>query len=439
MIISLGRFFLAVFIAVSVSSCGAYMLDSAQYDLRDSFASGDYASTASLMESLEQKGVYASKDEVLLNLEKGSAYHFSGNYEASNLHFEQAELEIEDLYTKSVTRALKSFLVNDTQLAYDGEDYEDVYLNVFKALNYIHLGDLEGALVETRRISYKLDQINTKYGGLVETLSKADTTSTGSEKWTPGKSNIQNSTLGYYLSTILYAKTNKPDDARIAHQNLLKAHREQTSYFNYDRFQPRQFDQLTDPNAYNVLIKAFSGRSPMKVQDDSRIYLDESDTYIKFSFPVLLSYQSEVRSVAVSVNGTTYDELTTIEHLDEVAGEVYKVKEPIIIARTIVRATIKALAANRAGSKISEKNEGLGSLVSFLGKLAQETTEKADLRGWQTMPGTSHALVLNLPEGVHTVQIEYLDGRGRVVFSDEQEIEVQNTNALKLVESIYWN
>ncbi|MCR9131918.1 MAG: hypothetical protein NXI08_05075 [bacterium] len=437
--LSLGRFFLIILLGISMSSCGAYMLDSAQYDLRDSFAQGDFASTASLMESLDKKGVYASKDKVLLHLEKGSAYHFSGDYKASNTHFERAEFEIEDLYTKSITRALRSFVINDNQLAYDGEDYEDVYLNVFKALNYMHLGDLDGALVESRRISFKLDQINTKYNGLAETLSKADTTRTGSDKWNPGKSNIRNSALGYYLSTILYTKTNKPDDARIAHQNLLKAYQEQSDFFNYRRNQPEQFDQLTDPQSYNVLIKAFSGRSPLKVQDDSRIYFEEADTYLKFSFPVLLKYESEVSSVKVSVNGTSYNKLTTIEHLDKVAGEVYKVKEPIIIARTIVRASLKALAANRAGSKISEKNEGLGSLVSFLGKLAQETTEKADLRGWQTMPGTSHAMVLNLPEGVHTVQIEYLDRRGRTVFSEQQEVEITGTESLKLVESIYWN
>ncbi|MBO6793674.1 MAG: hypothetical protein JJ895_07175 [Balneolaceae bacterium] len=439
MSISLGRFFLVIIFAALASSCGAYLLDSAQNDLRDSFASGDFESTSAMMESLEKKGVYTEKDAVLLNLEKGSAYHFSGDYSASNSYFEQAEFNIEDLYTKSISRALKSFLVNDNQLSYDGEDYEDVYLNVFKALNYIHLEDFEGALVETRRISYKLDQINTKYRGLVETLSKADTTNTGSDKWSTGKSNIQNSTLGYYLATILYAKTNKPDDARISYQNLLKAHQEQSSYFLLDAYDYQKFDKLTNPDAYNVLIKAFSGRSPMKVQDDSRIYFEDSDTYIKFSFPVLLKYQSEVYSVSVSVNGTTQEELATIEHLDKVAGEVYKVKEPLIIARTMVRATLKSLASNRASNKVSEKNEGLGSLLNFLGKLAQETTEKADLRGWQTMPGTSHATVLSLPAGVHSVRIDYLDRRGKVLFFEEQEIEVTENDALKLVESIYWN
>ncbi len=439
MSISLGRFFLVIIFAVLASSCGAYLLDSAQYDLRDSFASGDFESTSALMESLEKKKVYTEKDAVLLNLEKGSANHFSGHYKASNSYFEQAEINIEDLFTKSISRALKSFLVNDNQLAYDGEDYEDVYLNVFKTLNYMHLGDLEGALVESRRISYKLDQINTKYRGLVETLSKADTTNTGADKWATGTSNIQNSTLGYYLSTILYAKTNKPDDARIAHQNLLKAHYEQSSFFNYDAFDHHKFDHLTDPNSYNVLVKAFSGRSPMKVQDDNRIYFEDSDTYIKISFPVLLNYQSKVHSVTVSVNGTSSQELDTIEHLDLVAAEVFKVKEPIIIARTLVRATLKSLASNRASKKVSEKNEGLGSLVNFLGKLAQETTEKADLRGWQTMPGTSHAMVLNLPEGVHSIRIDYLDRRGKVLFFEEQELEITNTDALKLVESIYWN
>lgn len=62
----------------------------------------------------------------------------------------------------------------------------------------------------------------------------------------------------------------------------------------------------------------------MKVQDDSRIYFEEADTYLKFSFPVLLKYESEVSSVKVSVNGTSYNKLTTIEHLDKVAGKFIK-------------------------------------------------------------------------------------------------------------------
>ena len=197
---------LYLIIILLVISCGAYVLDSAQYNLRTSFASGDYDKTVELLNNFESSEVYEEKDAVLLDLEMGTAHHFARNYAQSNQNFESAEYEIEDLYTKSVSRAIKSFLVNDTILAYDGEDYEDIYLNAFKALNYIHLGDLDAALIESRRISYKLSQLNIKYKDIVTALSEADTTKVDTDKWKTGETNIQNSSMGHFLSTILYSK-----------------------------------------------------------------------------------------------------------------------------------------------------------------------------------------------------------------------------------------
>lgn len=424
---------------ILISGCAAYILDSAQIDLRNSFAVGDFQGTAELVNSYQLNGVYEGKDAVLVNLELGSANHFAGNYRESNQHFQNAEYEIEDLYTKSITRAIQSFLVNDNVLSYDGEDYEDVYLNAFKTLNYMHMGDLESALVESRRISYKLSQLNVKYNDIVEALAKADTSKIEQGKWKTGETNIQNSAMGHYLSTILYTKTGKIDDARISYNNLIKAYEDQPTGGRDNTPTPRELTKLMNPDAYNVLVKVFTGRSPSKSQNDTRLYFEEIDTYLKFSLPELDLYQSTVSKIQVSVNGENPTQLHTVEHLDLVAREVYKVKEPIIYARTIVRASLKAIAANAASKEIEEENEALGKAFNFLGKLAQEATEKADLRSWQTMPGKSHALVLNLPEGNHTISIEYLNSLGTVIHTEIQDIEVSASDNLKIIESIYWN
>ncbi len=422
-----------------ISGCGAYMLDSAQSELRASFAAGDFVGTVDLVNDFQSTGVYEGKDAVLMNLEMGSANHFAGNYQESNYYFEEAEYEIEDLYTKSVTRAIKSFIVNDNVLEYDGEDYEDVYLNAFKALNYIHLGDLEAALVESRRISYKLGQLNLKYNDLISALAEADTSEINENNWRSGETNIQNSAMGHYLSTILYAKSGKPDDARISLNNLFKSYNDQPSLARDNTPSPSELSNLTNPASYNVLIKAFSGRSPSKIQNDIRIYADEIDTYIKFSLPELEMYESIVSSIQVQVNSQEPKELYTIEHMDIVAKEVYQVKEPIIYARTVLRALLKTIATNATASEVKKENEALGELIGFIGKLAQEGTEKADLRSWQTMPGKSHATVLNLPEGNHLIEIQYLSRTGRILYSDVHELEIGSFRDLSLVESIYWN
>lgn len=422
-----------------ITGCGAYQLDNAQTEIRTSFASNDYTKTAELIKSFEDQNVYKEKDQVLLNLEHGLVNHFAANYRESSNYFTQAEHQIEDLFTKSVSRAVQSFVVNDNSLAYDGEDYEDIYLNVFKGLNYIHLNDLDGALVEVRRVSYKLSQLNEKYNGLVESLSQRDTTSTDSDKWKTGKTNFTNSALGHYLSTILFAKTNKPDNARIEYENLMKAYEEQSSIYKFDRPSEEELQQLTRPDSYNVLVQAFAGRAPTKKQVDTRIYHEETDTYLKFSLPELEIYPTQVSSITIKIDGGQAIPLQLIEEMDEVAKEVYKVKEPIIYARTIVRVALKALAANRATKAAENQDAALGAVVNILGKVAQETSEKADLRSWQTMPGKAYAIVLDLPAGEHTVQVQYYNIAGMVIYQDQQSVNISSGQPLELIESIYWN
>lgn len=415
------------------------MLDNAQLDLRNSFATGDYNNTAQLIDDFRANEVYKSKDEVLLYLEQGTINHFAGNYSQSSSYFSTAEDRIDDLFTKSISRALQSFIVNDNSLAYDGEDYEDIYINVFKSLNYIHLNELESALVEARRVSYKLEQLNTKYHGLVEALSKADTTSTDQDKWKTGKSNIQNSSLGHYLSAVLFAKTNKPDDARIEQENLLKAYQDQKTVYNFQTPSREELDIITQPENYNVLVNIFSGRAPSKAQNDFRLYLEESDTYLKLSVPTLQIYQSQVRSVEIVVNGENSFYIPLIEEMDLVAKEVYKVKEPIIYARAMVRTFLKAVAANKVKKEAAKKDETLGMLMNAFGKIAQETTEKADLRSWQTMPGKAYASVLQLPPGEHSVNINYYNRAGFLLHTETKTLNLSGNENLTLIESIYWN
>ncbi len=420
-----------------LTSCSAYKLDSAQASLRTSFASRNYSGSVALLDKMESARVYKNKDAVLLNLEQGTANHFAGNYHQSNRHFTRAEDHIDFLFSKSISRAIKSFINNDNTLDYNGEDYEDIYLNIFKALNYIHLDNLESALVEARRIAFKLTQLNIKYNGLAEALSKADTT--GHASWEPGKTNVRNSAYGHYLATILYAKTNKPDDARIEYEKLLKAFEDQSSIYTFSPPERSRLQAITQPERYNVLVNCFSGRSLQKVQNDVRLYLDEADLYLKFSLPSLEMYETQVQKVEVVINDTLRKRVDLIEEMDIVARDVYRVKQPIIYARTMVRALLKATGTNALSRQLGKKDETLGSLSNLLGKIGQEVTEKADLRGWQTLPGKAYVTVLNLPPGQHNLTINYFSSGNRILFSESRLLEVTGRHSLELVESLYWN
>jgi hypothetical protein len=94
-----------------------------------------------------QKTVYTTKEAVLFHLDQGVIEHYARFWENSSQDLEIGERLIEDAFTKSVSQEVSSFIINDTSKDYAGEDYEDLYINVFNALNYYHRDDLEDALV----------------------------------------------------------------------------------------------------------------------------------------------------------------------------------------------------------------------------------------------------------------------------------------------------
>lgn len=421
-----------------LGGCAAYRLDRAQDGLRSSFASHDFQKTVKLLQKYEKEEIYKQRDHVLFNLEMGMAQHFNRHYDSSSVHLNKAEDRMEQLYTKSVSRGVQAFLLtNDNTLEYDGEDYEDIYLNVFKSLNFIHQNNLEAALVEARRISFKLSQLEIKYKGMAKALQNADTL--GRQEWKAGKINVQNSALGHYLSSILYAKSGRPDDARIAYQNLQEAFDEQPGIYSFRKRDTKSLQKIRDPQAYNLLLTAFAGRAPIKRQQDVRTYLHEEDLYLKFSLPSLHLYRSKVQRVRAVIDDTLVVPVPLLEEMDIVAREIYKAKEPIIYARAFARSFVKAAGVATASNAIEEENEDLGLLANIFGKIGQEVSEKADLRSWQTLPGKAYANVVRLEPGRHKLRMEYLDRNGQLLYSGETEMHIRRDESLELFETLYWN
>lgn len=424
---------------ILLSGCHAYVLDDAQHDLRSSFTSGNYQESSQLLQEFEHKEVYKSKDAVLKNLEAGLIHHFAGNFHSSSVFFDNAELLIDDAYTKSISRGFKAMLVNDNTLVYDGEPYEDIYLNAFKSLNYVHQNNWEAALVETRRMAYKMEQLDIRLKGLAEAFAREDTT--GKRDWHSGKSNIQNSAFSHYLATILYAKTGKPDDSRIEFEKLNTALGEQKKLNKRAPAKRSELEIIQQPDNYNVLITAFSGQAPIKKQEDFRLWVDgddgENSFYVKFSLPQIDLYRSRVHSIRVVTDSLPPYDLELIEEMDVVSGEVYKAKMPIIYTRSLLRATMKASGSSYIASSVRDKNKGLGFLVDVLGIIGQESSEKADLRGWQTMPGKAWMNVINLPQGMNEIEIQYLSASGAILYSENRTIEITEQTQLGLIESIY--
>ena len=129
----------SISLALCITSCISANLDYTEVD--SEIHSSDYSDALNIIES---KGsyYYGLNDKVLVYLDKGILEHFAGYYEKSNENLHKAEVQIEKNFTKSISQALGQALINDTVADYAGETYEDIYTNIFKCLNYIHLNKI---------------------------------------------------------------------------------------------------------------------------------------------------------------------------------------------------------------------------------------------------------------------------------------------------------
>ena len=418
------------------------------------YESGNYAIAQSYIES-NKETLYLEKDKVLYHLETGMLDFYSNEYRESNKHLDQAELLIEEYYTKSISQAASSLLINDLQLDYRGEDFEDIYLNIFKALNFISLNDTDAAFVEVRRINNKLDLLEDKYAKLTQAYTQSDKNQGVQIK--AGSSRFYNSALARYLSLLMYRAEGDYDGARIDWQLLLDAFYLQPNLYPFTV----PFDSsiaLHPPNKQDIRLSilAFTGRSPIKLASTLRINTFENQVIIssasekeavghvlekllvfefpgvkegywfKFEIPRMEKQGSLVEWIRVIANGRSLGSLGLLEDLEQITLETFEIREPMIFMRTAIRTIIKGMASEATGSKLEKSGAESGSellkILGFLSKytlaIASDLSEQADLRVSRYFPAFAYAGEWQLSPGDYHLEIEYY-GHDELLHTDD--------------------
>lgn len=424
---------------VLVTGCGSQKLVNGQNQMRASFQSGDFERADIIADSLKENEIYEAKDRVLYALEKGTINYFKGDYEQSIESFTNAEEYIDQFFTKSIKTGVGAFLSNDNQLNYNGEVYEDVYLNGFKSLGYLKMDDFESALVEARRIAQKLSEAEQKYNEYASAMAESDTTEKDI-KWEAGTSSIHDSPLSHYLAGALYAKAGEEDGARIEMDKLKRAINNHQAMPDSKLKFDSAFAKIQHPDQYNTMLMAFCGNAPDKVDLIINTDLNFDGRGVKIAIPKLKMRPSNVGVIEVVINDTMNTELKIIEEMDKVARETFKIKQPIIIARATIRGVLKSVAQEGVTGAIEDEYGSIaGDVASFLGGRAREATEQADLRGWQTMPGKVYTNVVKLPAGEHDVTFNYYSPAGKLLYSEARNIKISEQERLEPIASIYSN
>ena len=173
-----------------------------------------------------RRPLYPENNAVSMHLDLGLLQHFAGEYRASANSLLNAERLIQEAFTRSITENIATFLLNDNVREYPGEDFEDIYINIFNALNFFKLGDIDGALVEIRKLtlqSGKLAQLANRHersierarGSASQELSLAEASASESPLPEIRSVSFSNSALARYLSILFYQADRNYDAVRI--------------------------------------------------------------------------------------------------------------------------------------------------------------------------------------------------------------------------------
>ncbi len=199
-------------------------------------------------------------DRLLYHMELGVLKHLQGQYKDSNRLLEIAGKIAESLEVTSVSNSLAAFMTNPRNGDYAGADFEKVFINYYKALNYMAISNdaatrnarldaIENARIESRRLGIRLNALNSDKGTYAEQKDKdGQMFSQILDVFSSLQGNLidqdalkyRDDAMAHYLTGITYEANSEYDNARISYQKAATS---------YEQGYSKQFDLGSDMTA----------------------------------------------------------------------------------------------------------------------------------------------------------------------------------------------
>lgn len=401
---------------------------------------------------------YGEKSRLLYLMDRGMTLHLAGHYQESNDILEQADQLVEDLYTRRIRDTAASLLVNDSFTPFEGTPYEQVMINVVKAVNYAMLGELDEALVEARKIDHRLNV-------LTDRVEPDD---------------YHDDPFARYWSGILYEATGDLNNALISYQKAYDNYQQARPWLHLDVPECLKEDLLRvtdalhlhqDYSAYResfseisrhplqnrnqlaqLIVLGFTGNAPrledkfydvpvslsalnLVIQTKALTHVTHQQGYpiesllyglnghiVRVALPQLVPQKSRVSFVNITAKGQGMSEQTgqthLVHNLTATAEKNLSDRMAGITVKAVARAVLKMGTADAigmgVGGTVHDKNTGMivRLLVSALLRIFAIATEEADKRSWRTLPDEIHLARMWVEPGTYSVWLEPVDHHG---------------------------
>jgi hypothetical protein len=371
-----------------------------------------------------EKQSESKNDRVLYLLNKGMVLRMKHDFAGSNVAFEAAKAEMDRLYAASVSENVLSVMVNDSTVSYSGDNYERILLHLYMALNYLELGQSDAARVEALQIDAKLREFAEKV---------------------PDSKHVEDA-FTLYLTALIYEDRGEWSDAMISYRSAYDVYKKyQTNYavpmpsmLKIDLMRMAKQQGLKDelgkykkefgielPNNKGgaadqgeLLFVLSNGLAPIKREKAINSYDATTASMVRIALPAYESRPNNVIAARITVNDKqSITEL--VEDIDAIAKKNLDSQMPAIIARSVARVVVKAVANKKAreaamNNKDSDKAMA-GMLGAFALQVATVATERADTRSWLTLPSNIQLARMSLSPGNYNVKVELLGADRQVV------------------------
>lgn len=347
-----------------------------------------------------------SREPVLYYMNRGMLERIAGNYESSNQSLEKALKKIESVQAISVTENILSFTVNDSQISFRGEPFEQVMIHLIMALNYLDLGKLDDARVEAQRLDIKLKEV-----------SIAD-----------DYDSYREDAFARYLTGMIYEALDEPDNALIAYRKALQTYQAQTKHFSVPVPNSLKLDlwrmakklgldndakqwaaefaldtSFDDSNKGQIIAIVADGLAPKKIENSITHFSPLNKSFFRIALPKYVSRPLRLNGFSLHANESSASS-ELVENIDAMARDMLDAQKPEILARAVAR----QVAKNELNQKAKDENKLFGAIM----QISSIVNERADTRAWTTLPSGFLMARLFVDPGEYEISLN-LHGRSQ--------------------------
>lgn len=431
-------------------------------------SAGNYAEAVKELD--KNKLLQKPRNKLLFLMEKGKASHLTGDYEASNQYFNEADQLLENGLGGAMD-AVVGTLVNPMTQRYKGEDFEKFMIHYYKALNYVYLNKTEDAVVEARRISLQSQQQGDKFNDKDSRYSK--------------------DAFSLMLQGLIYERDRDVNNAFIAYRNAAEVYLNSKDQTYYGTKMPDELKQdvlrTADLNGFGSELNRFeqlfgikykrspapeggeliffweNGMAPIKQQEElffslvkgsngdlfftnlgGTIIIPFNHSYsndnfningvesLRATYPKYIARPPYYNSATLS-NGQQTVSFEKAEDINELAFKTLDQRFMNEMGKILTRLAVKKSAEYilRQSAKGTGKDGKDNSLLEGLGigmQLYSLLSEKADTRNWQSLPASISYTRIPLQKGSNILTLNLNGANGT---QETKTIEITGTGRLQ--------